>query len=192
LPSDHAWALQEHTTENVLNQFISAITCVDFPQPFPQFEYMFGEEFQEKLDPSILSSTYFIFEIDESTMAYTMPYEISLGNFLHVNSRLDVDQQKQLVDILKEKSEAFAWEYTDMKGVHRDTCIYHIYTQGEVTPIRQPRRRMNPTLKDIVKEEIQKLLNDRFIYPISHSKWVSLLVVVPKKVTGKWRICVDF
>jgi hypothetical protein len=50
---------------------------------------------------------------------------------------------------------------------------------------------MNPTLKDIVKEEIQKLLNVRFIYPISESKWVSPLVVVPKKVTGKWRICVD-
>jgi hypothetical protein len=46
-PSDHAWALQEHTTENVLNQFISAITCVDFPQYIPQFEYIFGEEFQE-------------------------------------------------------------------------------------------------------------------------------------------------
>jgi hypothetical protein len=51
---------------------------------------------------------------------------------------------------------------------------------------------MNPTLKDIVKEEIQKLLNVRFIYPISDSKWVSPLVVVPKKVTGKWIICVDF
>jgi hypothetical protein len=35
LPSDHAWALQEHTTKNVLNQFIFAITCVDFPQSFP-------------------------------------------------------------------------------------------------------------------------------------------------------------
>jgi hypothetical protein len=79
-----------------------------------------------------------------------------------------------------------------MKGIHPDTCIHHIYTQGEVTPVRQPQRRMNPTLKDIVKEEIQKLLNVGFIYPISDSKWVSPLVVVPKKVTGKWRICVDF
>jgi hypothetical protein len=45
LLSDHSLTLQEKTTENVLNQFISAITCVDFPQSFPQFEYMFGEEF---------------------------------------------------------------------------------------------------------------------------------------------------
>ena len=51
---------------------------------------------------------------------------------------------------------------------------------------------MNPALKDIVKEELLKVLNARFIYPISDSKWVSPLVVVPKKVTGKWCICVDF
>ena len=31
-----------------------------------------------------------------------------------------------------------------------------------------------------------------FIYPISDSKWVSPLVVVPNKFTGKWHICVDF
>ena len=47
-------------------------------------------------------------------------------------------------------------------------------------------------MKDIVKEELQKLLNAGFIYPISDSKWVSPLVVVPNKVTWKWRICVDF
>jgi hypothetical protein len=51
---------------------------------------------------------------------------------------------------------------------------------------------MNPALKDIVEEEIQRLLNVGFIYPISDSKWVSLLVVVPNKVTRKWRICVGF
>ena len=51
---------------------------------------------------------------------------------------------------------------------------------------------MNPALKDIVKEELQKLLTAGFIYPISDSNWVSPLVVVPNKVTGKWQICVDF
>ena len=43
----------------------------------------------------------------------------------------------------------------------------------------------------MVKAELQKLLDVNFIYPISDSKWVSPLVVVPKK-NGKWRICVDY
>ena len=79
-----------------------------------------------------------------------------------------------------------------MKGIHPDTCIHHIYMDPNIPPVRHPQRRMNPSLKDIVKEELQKFLTTGFIYPISDSKWVSPLVVVPKKVTGKWRICVDF
>jgi len=50
---------------------------------------------------------------------------------------------------------------------------------------------LNLHLKDIVKEELQKLLDVNFIYPISDSKWVSPLVVVPKK-NGKQHICVDY
>ena len=50
---------------------------------------------------------------------------------------------------------------------------------------------MNPNLRDIVKEEIQKLLEVGFIYPILDSEWVSPLVIIPKK-NGKWRVCVDY
>ena len=50
---------------------------------------------------------------------------------------------------------------------------------------------MNPNQREIVKEELQKLLNVNFIYPISHSQWVSLLVIVPEK-NGKWRVCIDY
>lgn len=50
---------------------------------------------------------------------------------------------------------------------------------------------MNPALKYIVKEELQKLLDERLIYHILDIKWVSPLVLVPKK-NGKWRICVGY
>ena len=50
---------------------------------------------------------------------------------------------------------------------------------------------MNPTLKEIVKEELQKLLNDNFNYPISDNLWVSPLVFVLKK-NDKWRVNVDY
>jgi hypothetical protein len=50
---------------------------------------------------------------------------------------------------------------------------------------------MNPNLREILKEELQKFLNPGFIYPISDSEWVSLLIIVPKK-NGKWRVCIDY
>ena len=78
-----------------------------------------------------------------------------------------------------------------MKGIYPNTCSHHIYTQEGSSPVRQHQRRMNPTLKDIVKEELQKLLNVNFVYLISDSKWVSPLVVMPKK-NGKWLICIDY
>ena len=78
-----------------------------------------------------------------------------------------------------------------MKGVHLSVCTHHIYIKEDCKPVRKPQRRMNLALKDIVKEELQKLLDVGFIYPISDSEWVSPLVLVPKK-NGKWRICVDY
>eukprot|EP00253_Pinus_taeda_P017107 PITA_17107 len=68
-----------------------------------------------------------------------------------------------------------------MKGIDPKTCIHHIYIEEKSRPIRQPQRRMNPNLREIVKEELQKLLNVNFIYPISDSRWVSPLAIVPKK-----------
>ena len=78
-----------------------------------------------------------------------------------------------------------------MKGVYPSVYTHQIYIKEDCKPVRQPRRRMNPALKDIVKEELQKLLDEGFIYPISDSECVSPLVLVPKK-KGKWRICVDY
>ena len=49
---------------------------------------------------------------------------------------------------------------------------------------------MNLKYETIVKEEIDKLLDARFIYEIEHMEWVSPIVIVMKK-DGKIWICVD-
>ncbi|KAK8511445.1 hypothetical protein V6N12_038048 [Hibiscus sabdariffa] len=64
-------------------------------------------------------------------------------------------------------------------------------------------------MMDVVKKEIQKLLDTDIIYPISNSDWVSPIHVVPKKtgvtvienpqgkliparVQNGWRVCIDY
>ncbi|RDX97562.1 hypothetical protein CR513_19649, partial [Mucuna pruriens] len=53
--------------------------------------------------------------------------------------------------------------------------------EEEAHPIRQQKRRLNPTILDVVKKEITKLLATGIIYPISNNQWVSLVQLVPKK-----------
>jgi hypothetical protein len=42
-----------------------------------------------------------------------------------------------------------------------------------------------------VKEEVDRLLQARFIQPCRYADWVSNIVPVEKKNTGKIQICVD-
>ncbi|GKA09146.1 putative ribonuclease H-like domain-containing protein [Tanacetum coccineum] len=71
------------------------------------------------------------------------------------------------------------------------------------------KRRVNPKIHDVIKKEVEKLLDAGLIYPISDSPWVSPVHCVPKKggmtvvtndenelvptrlVTG-WRVCIDY
>ena len=73
---------------------------------------------------------------------------------MNINADLDSEQEKQLINLLQKHSGAFSWDYKDMPGIHPDTCTHHIYLQENVRPNRQPQRRMNPIVKDIVKEEL--------------------------------------
>jgi len=117
--------------------------------------------------------------------------EIEPGKTLNINRDLLESQKKQILDVLQKHKEAFAWDYSDMNGIPANLCTHHIYIKEDYRPVRQPKRRMNPALKNNVKEEIQNLRDVGFIYPISDSQWVFPLVMVPKK-NGKWWICVDY
>ena len=86
-----------------------------------------------------------------------------------------------LTSVLKKHKNAFAWDYSDMKGLHLELCTHNIYKKDDCRPIKKHQCRMNLTLIEVVKEELQKLLAANFIYPISDSKWVSPLLIVPKK-----------
>jgi len=96
--------------------------------------------------------------------------DIELGKTLSINNNLTPKQEEKMVQLLRKYKEAFAWDYPDMKGISRQLCTHHIYIEKYVRPVRQPQWRLNPHLKDIVKVELQKLLDVNFIYSVSDSK----------------------
>ena len=53
--------------------------------------------------------------------------------------------------------------------------------EKDANPVRDPQRRLNPKMKELVRKEILKLLEAGIIYPVADSEWVSLVHYVPKK-----------
>ena len=72
--------------------------------------------------------------------------------------------------MLREHLDAFSWNEKKMKGVNSSVCTQPIYIKESCKLVQKSQMRMNQALKDIVKEELQKLLDAGFIYPILNSE----------------------
>ena len=53
--------------------------------------------------------------------------------------------------------------------------------EKDAKPVRDPQRRLNPKMKEVVRKEILKLLEAGIIYPVADSEWVSPVHCVPKR-----------
>ena len=58
-------------------------------------------------------------------------------------------------------------------------------------PYKQPARRFNPIMYDRIKEEINRLLDAGFIRSCRYADWISNIVPVEKKDSGKIRVYID-
>ncbi|CAN6695155.1 unnamed protein product [Malus baccata var. baccata] len=125
-----------------------------------------------------------------------------------ISSSLMAQEEDKLIRVLKEHKSAIGWTLADIKGISPTTCMHRILMEEGAKPSREAQRRLNPPMLEVVKNEVIKLLDCGVIYPISDSRWVSPVQVVPKKsgvtvvkneeqelvpicvVTG-WRVCID-
>ena len=126
-----------------------------------------------------------------------------------ISSLLTTSQEHDLLRLLKRNKQALGWKISNLKGINPTICTHHIYLEEESKAVRQPQRRLNPHLQEVVRIEVLKLLQAGIIYPISNSTWVSPTQVVPKKsgvttvknekgeelstrLTTGWRVCIDY
>ena len=98
-----------------------------------------------------------------------------------ISSLLTTPQEDNLLHLLKMNKQDLGWKISDLKGISTTICTHHIYLEEELKAVRQPQRRLNPHMQEVVCIEVLKLLQAGIIYPISDSTWVSPTQVVPKK-----------
>nr|GEW25648.1 reverse transcriptase domain-containing protein [Tanacetum cinerariifolium] len=119
------------------------------------------------------------------------------------------EEKSALIKVLKSHKRAIAWKLSDIQGINPEFYTHKILMEEDYKPTVQHQRRVNPKIYDVIKKEVEKLLDAGLIYPISDSPWVSPVHCVPKKggftvveneeneliptrlVTG-WRVCIDY
>jgi hypothetical protein len=86
----------------------------------------------------------------------------------------------------------FAWDYTEMPGFSSELVEHRLPIKVSFRPYKQGARNFKAESIGREKEEVDQLLQAGFIQSCRYADWVSNIIPMEKKNTGKIRICMDF
>uniref|UniRef100_A0A2N9HRB2 Reverse transcriptase domain-containing protein n=1 Tax=Fagus sylvatica TaxID=28930 RepID=A0A2N9HRB2_FAGSY len=97
-----------------------------------------------------------------------------------ISAQLNEEQEKELLNVLREHKGALGWTLADIRGISPSICTHMIYLEEEAKPSREPQRRwVSPTQVVPKKTGITVVKNaiDEFILT---------------RVPTSWRVCIDY
>ena len=101
-----------------------------------------------------------------------------------IGTALSPEMRTRLVQFLKENLE-------DMLDISPEVIQHTLNVNSEKKPVQQRWRIFTLERDQVVIEEVSKLLTAGFIREVYYLDWLANVVLV-KKASGKWRMCVDF
>ncbi|XXG46405.1 hypothetical protein AAC387_Pa02g1265 [Persea americana] len=113
------------------------------------------------------------------------------NKFFLIGSQLPEPEKTELLDLLLENKEVFAWTPYEMPGIDPAVMCHKLNVDPNYKPVIQKARRTRVPQTEAVNEEVEKLLEAQAIKEVHYPQWLANTVVVKKK-TWKWRVCVDF
>jgi hypothetical protein len=123
--------------------------------------------------------------------------EVDIGNSdkprpTFISANLESGFREELIKLLKDYKDCFAWDYSKMPGLDRSIVEHRLPIKPGFKPYKQPLWKIykDKVLAD-VKKEVERLLDANFIRPCRYAEWISNIVPVYKK-NGKMRVRIDF
>jgi hypothetical protein len=95
-----------------------------------------------------------------------------------ISQKLDPSLREPMIASLKEYSDCFAWDYTEMPGLDRSIVEHRLPLKKGFRPFQQRARQMRTEVLEEVKKEIEKMLEAGFIRPCRYAEWISSIVPV--------------
>jgi hypothetical protein len=88
----------------------------------------------------------------------------------YVNTNLPSEQKVKVCDMLWEFVDCFAWNYTEMSVLSQDLVEHLFSIKPGFRPYKQPARNFNPEIVGKIKEEVDRLLQAKFVHPCRYVK----------------------
>nr|GFC93576.1 reverse transcriptase domain-containing protein [Tanacetum cinerariifolium] len=86
-----------------------------------------------------------------------------------IAKELRSEEKATLIKVLKSDKRAIAWKLSDIQGINPEFCTHKILMEEDYKPAVQHQRWVNPKIHDVIKKEVENLLDAGLIYPISDS-----------------------
>ncbi|XP_015077101.1 uncharacterized protein LOC107021042 [Solanum pennellii] len=110
---------------------------------------------------------------------------------IKIRIHVDPNIRDDIIQVLIEYKDVFAWSYEDMPGLSADLVVHKLPIHPDFPPVQQKQRKFKTDMSDKIKEEIMKQLNAKVTRVVQYTTWLSNVVPVAKK-DGKIRVCVDY
>ena len=80
---------------------------------------------------------------------------------------LTSSEEDKLLRVLRDHKDVIGWSLAVLKGIRYSMCMHRILLEEGHKPSVEAQRRLNPTMKEVVRKEVLKWLHAGVIYLIS-------------------------
>jgi hypothetical protein len=109
----------------------------------------------------------------------------------YVSAKLDPEYKQELIALLKENKDCFAWQYYEMSGLERKLVEHHLPIKPRYRPYKQAPSRIKPEVMADVKAEITRYMKQNLFNSVSMPNGFLVWILCVRK-NGKVRVCIDF
>jgi len=87
---------------------------------------------------------------------------------ISISSKLSEKEKVELILLLKEFRDVFAWDYNEMPVLDPGLVVHTLNVDLEKRLVAQPTRVFHTEIEEQIVKEVKKLLAASFIKPIQH------------------------
>ncbi|GJX71341.1 reverse transcriptase domain-containing protein [Tanacetum coccineum] len=104
-----------------------------------------------------------------------------------IGTQFSTKCREQLIRLLKDNMDVFAWQSSDMAGVPRRLTMHALNVNNSVPPVAQKRKVLGTEKSKVVTREVEEWVKAGIVKLVKYPTWISNPVLV-KKANDTWRM----